>query len=242
MGCTVLNCDEHTFGGFLKMGDIIAALNVLSYVRKIKNDSTIKLYIPDSAMFGHEHEHLIYIRQFKRFLSEMTDYFSDVAGHEMMWGRWEIWSFRELQGEHIKIKNNVKLEKKICIFPLLDANYNNQRNWPTHVTQNIIDEYSASEYSGYEKIIGIKHESLLHGIDIKDFKISTDFNSNLEHLLSCSHYCGGDTGLSHFVSVLDDAKILNYYYNKGLHGTWRSEFTAPFRLSEGRGKLNFYEK
>lgn len=223
---------------------MIAMLNIFSYKRKEYNDPSIKFHLPDSAIFGNEHSSYEYIRKFKKVLEKYTDFFSSTEGTEHLNGAWEIWSFREKNGEHITIENPIPIVKKVCIFPVLSVEYNPQRVWPNEILNNIIEEYSSKEYHYYKKIIGIDavNVPLLKDVDIKSFRLSTNFNDNINHILSCSHYIGGDTGLSHFASVLNDEKKLHYYYCKGLHGTWRSEFTAPFHLGLGKGTFHLYEK
>ena len=51
----ILNCDETNFGGYPKMGDLIAVLNIFQYIRDINNNQTIKFYLPDEALFGYDY-------------------------------------------------------------------------------------------------------------------------------------------------------------------------------------------
>jgi ADP-heptose:LPS heptosyltransferase len=48
-------------------------------------------------------------------------------------------------------------------------------------------------------------------MNLKDFEISNDFMTNVEHILSCEIYVGGDTGMSHFASVLNNGPKISYY-------------------------------
>lgn len=229
----ILTCDEKNFGGYPKMGDLIAVLNIFQHIRNINNNQTIKFYLPDDVLFGHD-----YVKKFKTILENKTDYFSTVSGNIKLEGSYELWSFREHHGEHIKISNNAPLMKKICIFPLLDANYDNQRNWPQSIFQQIIDEYADSRYDGYERLICCKH--IPDNIDIKNFTFSTNFDDNINHILTCEYYIGGATGLSLFNSVLENSfKKSIYYYHHGMHGGWESVFSSPFYI-KNKGKLNFY--
>lgn len=232
----ILNCNEKSFGGRLKIGDLIAVLNIFQVFRNNANDQNIKFYLPDSAIQPRD-----YVLKFKNFLNTKVDFFSETEGNENLLGSFEIWTYRHQVGEHVKIKNSSTIENKICVFPLIDAEYNTTRNWPDSVLKKIINEYSGNEFESHKKIIGIKNPKLLKGIDIKNFEVSSDLQTNLEHIMTCSHYVGGDTGLSHFASVLDDNKILNYYYYDGLHGTWDSNFTAPFYVKSGRGNIINYK-
>lgn len=233
----VINCAQHNFDGYLKMGDTVAVLNIIQCIRNINNNPNIKFYIPDSEMYKYD-----YVLQFKRFLEKTTDYFSDVKGQVDMVTLIEPWSYRVFLGESLEINNPEPQQKKICLFPLLDANYNQERNWPRVVLEELIQKYSNPIYENYQKIICIKDETFLNEYDIQNFEVSTDFYTNLQHILTCSDFVGGDTGASHFASVLTDIKNLTYFYNKGFHGSWRSEFTAPFYIRKGKGTMVFYEK
>ena len=104
--------------------------------------------------------------------------------------------------------------------------------------QQIIDEFSDSKYDTYERLICAK--DIPTEVDTKNFRISTDFNENLQHILTSEYYIGGASGLSLFNSVLENPfKKSIYYYHYTMHGAWESVFTAPFYIKH-KGKLNFY--
>lgn len=232
----VINCTQKNFGGYPKMGDSIAVLNIFQYIRDINNNPNIKFYLPDDEMYGYD-----YVLQFKRFLEKRTDFFSNIKGEYDMIGSYELWSFREHNGELVKINNPEPQQKKVCVFPLLDANYDNQRNWPEKVLRDVIQKFSKTDYDDYEKILCIKDDHLLTEIDTKKFQISTNFDDNINHILTCEYYVGGATGLSLFASVLSNLnRKIECYYHKGLHGTWRSEFTAPFYMTGKNRTMNYY--
>ena len=129
-----------------------------------------------------------------------------------------------------------------CIFPLIDAEYNYERNWTNKLLQKIIDGFTDEKYNGYEKIICIKNE-LDKSINVFDFIISNDFETNLNHLLECEYFVGGDTGTSHFVGALNnDKQKLTFYYNNGNHGSWESNFTKPFYSNKPNVKMEYYNK
>jgi hypothetical protein len=230
----VLNLTHKNFGGYIKMGDFIAVLNILSFIRK-SSDSMIKFHLPESELQKKEH-----VIKFKNFLNNHTNFFSEIPGVRNYEMNWEIWGFRKKYGEHVIIDNPHTQEKKICIFPLLNASYNTQRNWPLGILEKNIKKFSMPEYDMFKRIICIEDAGLINDIDIKNFSISTNFEDNLFHAMTCSHYVGGDTGFSHFTSVLSDTKDLVYYYSKGLHGTWESSFTSPFYTGK-KGKMEYYE-
>jgi hypothetical protein len=229
----VLNCTHQNFQGFPKMGDLIAVLNVFQYIRDINNNQTIKFYLPDDQLHGYD-----YVKFFKKYLSEKTDYFSETPGEIDLEGRTELWSFRERHGEFVKITNTSALEKKICLFPLLDAKYDIERNWSLPLLQQIIDEFSDKKYDEYSKILCCK--TLPKKIDLKKFVVSYDFHDNINHINTAEYFIGGATGLSLYNSVLDDNKKSLYYYNHTLHGSWASVFCSPFYIKE-KGQMAFYE-
>jgi len=237
-GDIVINIKGQQFGGLLKMGDLIATLNVLQYMRNSNNNQSIKFYMSDSELQPNKD----YVKLFKDFLLDYSNYLSPIPGDYEFEGFVELWGFRELTGEFIQIENKEELKKKICIFPLLDANYNTERTWTNELFQEIIDSFYVDDYINYEKYICTMNKLPL-SIDIKDFKVNLNFIENLNHLIECEYYVGGDTGMSHFVSVLNNpSRKMSYYYNEGYHGGWRSIFTAPFYINIGKAQMNFFKK
>ena len=71
-GDVVINIRGEQFGGLLKMGDLIATLNVLAYMRKVNNNPNIKFYVPDTALQNDKD----YVRIFRDFITENSDYIS----------------------------------------------------------------------------------------------------------------------------------------------------------------------
>jgi hypothetical protein len=233
----VINITGEHFGGKPKMGDMIAILNVLQYMRNTNNNQTLKFYLPDEEIQPNKD----YVQIFKNFLLAHSNYLSPFPGSYTFEGSVEIWSFRENNGDLVSIDNNNHINDKICIFPLLDAAYNDERNWPHHIFQKIIDEYS-NNYPEYEKYI-CTIATIPDNINIRNFKISNNIIDNLYHILTCKHFIGGDTGMSHFASALNNTnQIKNYYYHNGYHGGWRSIFTAPFNINKGNNKMHLYNK
>lgn len=232
----VINITGEHFGGKPKMGDIIAILNVLQYMRNINNNQTLKFYLPDCELQPNKN----YVKIFKDFLIQYSDYLCSEPGNYTFSGSVEIWSFREHNGDFVSIDNQSTIQKKICIFPLLDAAYNEERNWPSHVFQKIIDEYD--KFMDYEKIICTITE-IPQNVNIKSFSVNSNILENLHHILSCEYFIGGDTGMSHFSSSLNNKnQKKHYYYHNGYHGGWRSIFTSPFNLNNGNSTMHLYHK
>jgi hypothetical protein len=232
----IFNINEHNFGGKMKMGDIIASLNILEFIREKSHASDTKYYLPDHVIQNKDH-----VRRFRDFLISNSDYISNTPGEiDFPFGPYEIWSFRENSGEKVHIHIPRNGEKIICIFPLIDAEYNTERNWPNELFQEILNHYK--NYEDYEKVICMLGH-IPENIDYTNYKISNDFVINLNYAVKCKYYVGGDTGFSHFVSSLkQEDKVCRYLYAKGQHGGWRSEFTAPFYINEINKTLEFYNK
>jgi hypothetical protein len=238
-GNIVININAYNFGGLLKMGDLIAVLNIIEHIRIANNNQNIKFYIPDTALQNRK-----YVKQFKEFVSNHCDYISnDVGNYEYDGKDIEIWGVGKINGHVININKNLpELKKKICIFPLIDAEYNYERNWTNELLQRIIDEYTNPNYNTYEKIICIKNK-IDKSINVYDFLVSNNFETNLNHLLECEYFVGGDTGTSHFVGALNNnEQKLTFYYNNGNHGIWESSFTTPFYSNKPNVKIIYYNK
>ena len=238
-GDVVINIRGEQFGGLLKMGDLIATLNVLAYMRKVNNNPSIKFYVPDTALQNDKD----YVRIFRDFIMENSDYISKSIGNYDFAGFVEIWSFRENHFDLIEISSNYNLKKKICIFPLIDAHYNTERNFSNELLQDIINNYSSEKFNDYEKYICIK-DYLPENILINEFKISNDFKDNLQHLADCEYYIGGDTGTSHLAGAMNNNpnKKLSFYYKYGYHGGWASSFTAPFQYNKENVKMIYFNE
>lgn len=230
-----VNIDETTFQGGFKMGDLISVLNVVCDIRRKNPTSLIKFHLAESSIQKRD-----YVRFFLEFLMSRTDYFDESPGEISLVPYGNLWDYRKREGECLKIPNPESIEKKLCLFPLVDAEYDPQRNWPPSVLQRIIDEYSTAEYSEYSRILCIK--KLPDGIDLNGFVLSTDFSDNLQHILDCEYFIGGATGLSLLASVLDNPnRKLVYYYNDGMHGSWPSLFTAPFYFKSDNSEMRLYD-
>jgi hypothetical protein len=224
----IINIRKGVFGDCIRNGDLIAVANVVEHLRKINNNPNIRFWIDPLSTSSDR-----YVQDFHSFLIGITDYFSSFEGQEELpWQRVNLWDFRDVSGDLVKIPNNREMKKKIVIFPLNDAPYNTYRNWPSHVFSQIIDKYSSDEYNEYERIICSKH-----GFSTNEkWKVSGDIVENLTHIMESEIFVGGDTGTTHFAFALDrpPKELLYYNSSRGL------VHTLPFYLLSGKGKMATY--
>jgi len=223
----IINVPLGAFGGPLRNGDIVAVANVVEYLRKAE-DKNIKFHLLPNSVSSAD-----YCQKFLKFMLENTDYFSDSAGEkELSWKNINLWDFRGLSGDLVKIPNNKTAEKKIVICPLFNAQYNTYRNWPKHIFEKMIDRFKSEAYSDYRKIICT--ETTIGHID--GWEESTDFLENLDHIMTSEIFFGGDTGTSHFVGALENGpgEILYFYSGHGLI------HTTPFYSTLGKGRVIHY--
>lgn len=222
----ILNIEPGTFGA-VRNGDLIAVANVIEYFRKINNDPNIRFYMKEGSISNEK-----YVQDFYSFLIEKTDYFSAVEGTETLpWRKVNVWDFRDICGDLVKIPNTLETKKKIVVFPLMDAKYNQWRNWSGDVMQKILDTFNKPEYESYEKIICHKFDLKIDG-----WTSSEDFLKNITHIMESEIFVGGDTGTTHFAFALDKGpKDLLYY------GSSRAlVHTLPFYLLQGKGRMTNY--
>lgn len=225
----IFNINQGVFGGPLRNGDLVGVCNVIEFLRKTY--PTTKFYMQEGSINSADHS-----QKFFKFLVENTNYFSLVKGETSLnWNKVNLWDFRDISGDLVKIPNTRQMKKKIVIFPLFDAPYNVYRNWPIHIFLEILKSYS-TDYIDYEKIICISDINLLNGIDIPiEFSISTNFIENIYHIMDSEIFIGGDTGTSHFASALDRSpkETIFYYSSRGLL------HTTPF-YSLAKGNIKTY--
>lgn len=223
----IINIEPGTFGT-VRNGDLIAVANVVEHLRKINNNDKIRFHMKPGSMSNEK-----YVQDFHSFLIAHTDYFSAFEGTESLpWRRVNVWDFRDISGDLVKIPNHLPQQKKIVIFPLFDAPYNQWRNWPRTLLQQLIEKYSTEEYKDYVKVICSK-ESAYYG---EEWENSTDFMANIRHIMEAEIFAGGDTGTTHFAFALDrPPKDLLYY------GSSRALIhTLPFYLLQGKGRMTNY--
>jgi hypothetical protein len=224
----IINIRKGVFGDCIRGGDLIAVGNVVEHLRKVNNNPDIRFWIDPKATSSDR-----YVQDFHSFLICATDYFSTHEGREELpWRKVNLWDYRDISGDLVKIPNTKEMKKKIVIFPLTDAPYNQWRNWPPHLLPELIKKYNTEEYKDYVKIICSKN-SAYYG---EEWTCSTDIIDNLNHIMDAEIFIGGDTGTTHFAFALDRApKDLLYY------GSSRAlVHTLPFYLLQGKGRVTNY--
>jgi ADP-heptose:LPS heptosyltransferase len=175
-----------------------------------------------------------YCHRFYKFLVENTNYFSKEPGNNVInWRNISVWNYRGISGDIVKIHNTKKKERKIVIFPLFNAQYNQYRNWPVRLFEELIHKYNSDMYFDYKKVICTEDN-----ITVEGWETSKDFMANIDHIMTSEIFVGGDTGTSHFVGALVNGPDEIFYYCSGhglLHGT-------PFYSLSGKGTLVQYWK
>lgn len=223
----IINIEPGTFGT-VRTGDLIAVCNVVEHLRITNNNPKIRFHMKPGS-FSNEK----YVEEFHSFLLMVTDYLSAFEGTESLpWRKVNLWDFRDISGDLVKIPNTKKMEKKIVVFPLVDAQYNTWRNWPAEVTLKILSRFDNDEkYNDYEKIICHKKE-----VNYSGWKCSTEFIENVFHIMDAEIFVGGDTGTTHFAFALDRGPKDMIYY-----GSSRAlVHTLPFYLLQGKGSMVNY--
>lgn len=223
----IINIGPETFGGAVRVGDLVAVVNVIQFLRKTHH-ADIRFFMDHGSVNSSSH-----CQKFFEFLQKQTDCFSDVPGLNAPWNRINLWDFRDIAGDVVKIPNSLKTQKKVVVFPLFDAPYNTYRNWTLPVFEHILDRVR-KDYSEHEKVICINHINT-EMVPI-DFSISTDYMENINHIMTADVYIGGDTGFSHFAAALDRGpkELVYYSSSRGL------VHTLPFYLLKGKGEYRTY--
>jgi hypothetical protein len=226
----IINIEPGTFGT-VRNGDMIAVANVLEHIRKTNNNPLIRFHLKPGSVSEDTH-----CQTFYEIMLKMTNYFSTEPGEQSLpWRKVNVWDFRDICGDLVKIPNNAPMEKKIAIFPLFDAPYNQWRNWPKDVYEQIIAKYSTEEYKDYEKVICKKGEPT-ESCPFKGWRYSTNFVQNYYHITTAEIFVGGDTATSHLAGSLDNGpKVMLYFYSSRalVH-------SFPMHYLNGRGKLITY--
>jgi hypothetical protein len=225
----IINIEQGTFGGRLKAGDLVGVCNIVEYIRKIKNNQDIQFHIKSDAIHDDD-----YCRKFYSFLVDNTNYLVSNAGSEFLnWRKVNLWDFRDISGDLVKIPNNKTKEKKIGIFKLTNYPYKVYRNWPNNMLQSLIERYSSEQYKDYEKIVCSKNDVILTN---DGWKVSKDYMENINHIMTTEIFVGGDTGTTHLAFALDKGPKEMLYLNSSralVH-------TLPFYLMQGKGKMETY--
>ena len=219
----------------LRMGDLIAACNLLEHIRKEVNLPDLRFHIPSESLYPAEH-----CAQFHDWLVCNTNYLSvmpdqlvtiePINGTDPTYPTLiNLWNIRkdvlERKQSVMDIDDLVKLpgpqekQNKIVICPLMDANYNQDRNWSIEYLDRLINAFP--QYSNTDYILVSKEP--IKGFDPRHFQYSHDFYDNLEHVQTCHVYIGGDTGISHFAGALENQPRCEFKYPSTTYGT-----TLPF--------------
>ena len=224
----IFNIETGVFGGPARSGDLIAIANVVAHMRK--QNPEIKFHMKQGSINSTD-----YCGKMYNFLLEHTDYFSETPGEQSLpWRKVNIFDFRDISGDQVIIKNDKEQKKKIVVCPVLDAPYNQYRNWPESTLQSIIGKFSEEQYKDYEKVVCVAPNIALRPID--GWQISTDYDTNLNHILEAEIFVGGDTATSHLAGSLDNGpKVMLYFYSSRalVH-------SFPMHYLNGRGKLITY--
>jgi len=224
----IINISPSTFCAPVRVGDLVAVVNMVQHLRKVYKTDEIKFHMEQGSINSASH-----CQQFFEFLKKQTDCFSDTSGLPASWNRVNLWDYRDISSDLVSIPNKLTMQKKVVIFPLFDAPYNNYRNWPLPVYQNILKRIS-KEYPDHEKIICVN--SISPEMVPMDYSISTDYMANINHIMTAEVFIGGDTGTSHFAATLDRGpkNLIYYSSSRGL------VHTLPFHLLSGKGEYRTY--
>jgi len=235
----IINIPKSAHDGPVRMGDLTFMLFKLHWEREQCKDYYLRFHLPDSNIELNESWGAVsadFRIKYKHWLESRLEILSTEPGTEDYHGVLHWWSHRESYENRISIPNPEPVKNKIVIFPLIDARYNQERNWPIRVFQEILNEYRS--YEGYERVIC--SANTFRNINTEGYTISTDFMDNLNHLLESNIYVGGDTGFTHLAAALDKPeRLLKYYYAEGHHGGWPSDYTRPYAT---KGQLLFFKR
>jgi hypothetical protein len=224
----IYNVVPGTFNKYgIRFGDLVAVVNFIQWFRQDRGRPDIKLHIRPNVLVPQGHVHTFF-----KFLCETTDCFSEEEGiinlpyHELM-----LWDFRDIIGDHVSLPNNRTPQKKVVVFPIYDAEYHTHRNWSLKLLDSILAEM-ADTYPTHERIICVKDLPEI-SFNTYGFTFSTDFLTNIYHIMEAEVFVGGDTGSSHLASAVNPGpKRLIYYYNgRGMI------HTLPFHVLQGKGEL-----
>lgn len=252
-----INVYPRLFGGPMRAGDLIAACNFLEYLRNTTGELNLKLYIPSQSIQPSEHCKIMrnYLKLHTDYIVTEEDNFdnSELLQLQVTPGTdpsyldmYNLFNIREdvltprqnifTIPDAVKIRNDNPIKRKIVIVPLMDADYNFERNWSLHFLQTMIDDFHILENTSkkqYDEYI-IASKNVIPGLNIWNFTYSHDYETNLNHIAECSTYVGGDTGLSHFAGALVNRPDCLFYYSKDTYGT-----TNPFYW-KSKGEMIYY--
>lgn len=199
----IINVGLGTFGGALRLGDLLGVANVLCHFRTTENNDQIKFHLRPNAV-----SNTAYVQEFYQWLLANTDFYSTVPGEiDLPWQRVNIWDYRDISGDLVKIENKNNKTDKIVVAPLFDAAYNTYRNWTSDVFDRIID-WANKNYSDHDLVI-LAHQPR----QVPKWRTVTKLTDGLLEIMTARIYVGGDTGLSHFAGCLTPGPDPEYYYS-----------------------------
>lgn len=222
----------------LRAGDLIALGNFLEYIRRELNKTDIWMHIPEESFAPGEHIQIMH-----SYLMGATNYFvakadnmvnvcinpgTDPTYPDLI----NLWNIRKNvlvpKQDVIHIHDDVcinapKIKKDLLVIaPIFDAPYNTGRNWTMDLFEKELWLYK--DYAA-KKIITIKQPLIDFDITQYGFEYEHNYLETLGHISQCSHFIGGDSGLSHFAAAqFDPPRQQQYWYPQDTYGT-----TLPFR-------------
>lgn len=229
----VINVLPGQFGGPMRAGDLVALCNAIEYVRIVLKDPDVSFCLTDGSVFTNDNVIKTY-----NFINDRTDYFSDMPGNKIIpWKNVNLWDLRDISGDLVNIPNVTDMEEVSAIFPVIDAPYNTYRNWTKETIEYTLkyfreDNTPKKFICGTEQVLDI----IKNNYDTSGYELSSDIDYNLHLLAACKNYCGGDTGMSHLISALDDGPQGLYYMysSRGLlHTLPFFLFPNPKKRSKG---------
>lgn len=228
----IISIDRETFAGRLRNGDMLGVCNYIQYLRDIKNDSNIKVYFDENCIKAEKSGEKENGIKFKQFLINHSDYISETPGEvRFNFSGLRLWDFRSVTQDRVVIDNSQYVkEQKISIFPLLDAWYNEHRNWSIELTNQIIAKYTSTDYENFEVYVCLPKEMSEHcdQLNLGKAWLSFDFEDNLKHICNCEIFVGGATGVSMLASCLKNPPRNFFYYS-----SYNMLNTLPFNFNRG---------
>jgi hypothetical protein len=223
------------FGGPLKAGDLIAVGNAIEHIRK--KDAGVKFHLLPGSIDSAD-----YCQKMYKKLLNHTDYFDENKGqYDLAWRKVNLFDFRDISGDLVVIKNDRPMTpRKLVVCPLFDAPYNRYRNWPSDYFNDMMGtfRYKWLDYFEMEKVLCIKDTNFVLAPKFLDagWKMSYDYDDNLNHIMEAEIFCGGDTATSHFAGSLDRGprELIYYYSSRAL------VHSLPMHYRNGKGKLVTY--
>lgn len=209
------------YGG-IRMGDLIAVINVIQAMRDKEKNNDIRFFIGPGVLNKSDH-----VFEFYEFFLNNYDFFSRFPGTiDLPMKNVHLWDYRDVIGDVVKIANTRERKRKVVIAPVYDAQYNTDRNWTKQEFYDIVNEYVDAN-PNTEVVIAAKEQ-------IDNLKTSTNLLTNIKHIMECDVFIGGDTGTSHFAASLSPGpNELHYYYPSRamMH-------TLPFHSMSGHGTIH----